>query len=340
MEEMAGFYFCHCPDMQMAKEFIEGSYLSSYGDAWKNAVRRSFWLDDIGKYFELLDTIDFESKNRIFYLRASHELPLDTWKKLSSALGKPRPDTFSVFFVSNPLENGKLKLPQTVQKQKCFEFAQKKGWFFESPGVTDYNFAKIIKQEAQAKYGLDLNNETVNVLKDILSPDYNSINNILAQLSLFAAQGEITPQTVGQLANFTPELVLFDLIRKIEQADSKEVWKLLRKEGRQIEDGYLFAFIALMMREMRILWKIKAGEQVYLNDRQMQQKTAAAKRLGFTYISKIISLLCFAEYSVKSGKKGTQETFEELIKDILKIYKKDFTELSGLYTVNDEKQNV
>ncbi len=337
MEQIAGFYFCHCPDMQLAKEHIENTYIRSFGDVWINAERHIVWTDEINAFLFVLDSIGFETKNKIYYLRDCHELTLEQWKKISLALAKPRTDVFPVFFIHNALDKGKLKLPQVIQKQKCFEFAQKKGWIFESVGITEKNFVQTIKNEAKLKYDLNLSSDVLNILKEILSPDYNSINNILAQLSLFAGQAgqnEISPSIVAQLTNYTPELVLFDVIKKIETGSSREVFKLLFNDARQIEDSYLFAFIALMMREMRLLWKIKAKEQVFLPSSQIKPKTDIAVRLGFTNISKIISLLCFAEFAVKSGRKSPLNTFEELIKDILKIYKKDTHQLSTLYSQN------
>lgn len=337
MEQIAGFYFCHCPDMQMAKEYMENEYIASFGEAWINAQRHTFWTDDIqnNTFFSALDTNSFEPTNKIFYVRDCHELSAEHWKKISQALGKPRSDVFPVFFIHNALDKGKLKLPAAVQKLKCYEFAQKKGWIYESVGITENNFPQIIKKQALTKYNLKLSNEVINILKDILAPDYNSLNNLLTQLSLFAQNGEVSPAVIGQLTNYTPELALFEIIRKIENADSKEVWKTLLKDGRQIEDSFLFAFIAVMMREMRMLWKIKAKEQVFLPSSQIANKTALANRLGFTYISKIISLLCFAEFSVKSGKKAPLETFEELVKDILKIYKKDMSQLENVFSASD-----
>ena len=94
---------------------------------------------------------------------------------------------------------------------------KKKGWIFESVGITEKNFVQTIKNEAKLKYDLNLSSDVLNILKEILSPDYNSINNILAQLSLFAGQAgqnEISPSIVAQLTNYTPELVLFDVIKK------------------------------------------------------------------------------------------------------------------------------
>ena len=128
MEQIAGFYFCHCPDMQLAKEHIENTYIRSFGDAWINAERHIVWTDEINAFLAGLDAIGFETKNKIYYLRDCHELTLEQWKKISLALAKPRTDVFSVFFIHNALDKGKLKLPQVIQKQKCFEFAQKKGW--------------------------------------------------------------------------------------------------------------------------------------------------------------------------------------------------------------------
>ena len=302
MEQIAGFYFCHCPDMQLAKEYMENSYISSFGDAWLHAEKRSFWNEDIGAYLSQLDTITFETKNKIFYIRNAHELSLEQWKKISGALSKPRSDILSVFFLNNALDKGKLKVPQAVQKLKCFEFAHKKGWIFESVGV-------------------------------------NSINNILAQLSLVAdenGQGEVSANVIAQLTNYTPELVWFNIINKIETGKSADVWKLFYKASNQIDESSIFPFLALMMREMRTLWKIKANEQVYLPNSQVDNKTAIAAKLGFTNIAKIISLLCFAEYAIKSGKKKSVETLEELIKDIIKIYTKDTSQLATLYAINTE----
>lgn len=339
MDQIAGFYFCHCPDMQLAKEYMENSYIASFGDAWVQAEKRNFWNEDIGLYLSELDTITFETTNKVFYIRNAHELPLEQWKKISGALSKPRPDILSVFFLNNALDKGKLKVPQSVQKLKCFEFAQKKGWIFESVGVTDKNFVQILKKEAKEKYHLTLSNDICSVLKDILSPDYNSINNILAQLSLVTdenEQGEVNANVIAQLTNYTPELVWFNVIDKIEAGKSADVWKLFYKASNQIDDSAIFPFIALMMREMRTLWKIKANEQVYLPANQIASKTAIAAKLGFTNISKIISMLCFAEYSIKSGKKKSVETLEELIKDIIKIFTRDSSQLATLYAVNSE----
>lgn len=342
MDSIAGFYFCHCPDMQLAKEYVENSYIASFGEEWIQAEKRSFWNEDIQSYLSALDTITFETKNKIFYIRNAHELTLEQWKNISGALSKPRPDILSVFFLNNALDKGKLKVPQAVQKLKCFEFAQKKGWIFESLGVTDKNFAQILKNEAKAKYNLTLSNEICSILKDILSPDYNSINNILAQLSLVTdenPQGEVSANVIAQLTNYTPELVWFNVIDKIEAGKSADVWKLFFKASNQIDDSSIFPFIALMMREMRTLWKIKANEQVYLPTSQITNKTNIAAKLGFTNIANVISLLCFAEYSVKSGKKKSVETLEELIKDIIKIFTKDSSQLATLYAVNSENSH-
>lgn len=338
MDQIAGFYFCHCPDMQLAKEYMENTYIPSFGDAWIQAQRRNFWNEDIQNYLSALDTITFETKNKIFYIRSCQELSLEQWKKISQALGTPRSDVFSVFFLNNALEKGKLKVPQTIQKLKCYEFAQKKGWIFESIGITDRNFAQTLINEAKAKYNLALSNEVVNLLKDILSPDYSSINNILAQLSLVADQnsGQVNASAVAQLTNYTPELVWFDIINKIEAGKSAEVWKSYYKASNQIDDGSIFPFIALMMREMRTLWKIKAKEQVYLPANQVAYKTSLASKLGFTNIAKVISLLCFAEFAVKSGKKKSIDTLEELIKDSIKIFTKDTNQLANLYAINTE----
>ena len=99
MEQIAGFYFCHCPDMQLAKEHIENTYIRSFGDVWINAERHIVWTDEINAFLAGLDAIGFETKNKIYYLRDCHELTLEQWKKISLALAKPRTDVFSVFFI-------------------------------------------------------------------------------------------------------------------------------------------------------------------------------------------------------------------------------------------------
>ncbi len=334
MEKIAGFYFCHCPDVQLAKEYME-EYISSFGNEWIKAERHTFWVDDLlsNKFFIALDEVSFEIKKKIFFIRDTHELNAEIWKRLSLALGKPREDVFPIFFINNTLDKGKLKLPVLIQKQKCFEFAKKQKWYFESIGITEKNFAQILLKEAKQKYDLSLSNDIIHILQNTLSPDYNSINNVLAQLYLFSENGEININVVAQLTNYTPELGLFDIVKKIETGKAKEVWSFFIKEGRIVEDSYLFAFIAIMAREMRLLWKIKANEPTFLNNQILNYKTKIAQQLGFTYISKIISLLTFAEFSVKSGKKDPLETFEELLKDITNIYNKNLMELALLYSV-------
>ncbi len=338
MEKIAGFYFCHCPDVQMAKEYME-EYISSFGVEWQNAERHTFWIDDLvnNKFFIALDEINFEIKKKIFFVRDTHELNSEMWKRISLVLGKPREDIFPIFFINNALDKGKLKIPALIQKQKCFEFAKKKEWIYESIGITEKNFAQLILKKAKTQYNLQLSNDVVHILQSSLTPDYNSINNVLAQLSLFSENGEINTNVVAQLTNYAPELGLFDIIKKIETGNTKEIWSFFIKEGRIIEDSYLFAFLSVMAREMRLLWKIKTNEPTFLNNQVLAYKTKIAQKLGFTYISKILSLLAFAEYSIKSGKKSPMETFEELIKDITNIYNKNLMELALLYSVNNNE---
>ncbi len=116
MNQIAGFYFCHCPDMQLAKEYMENNYISSFGDVWIQAERRTFWNEDIQAYLSALDTISFETKNKIFYIKNCHELSSEQWKKISAALGKPRPDVFSIFFLNNGFGKREIKSSPNCSK--------------------------------------------------------------------------------------------------------------------------------------------------------------------------------------------------------------------------------
>lgn len=317
-----GFYFCISKDVLLCKKHIE-ELLLTLPEAWQNNLATfTFWPDDLkdNKYFDALTLQSLSAEKKLVILRSAQSITAADWKRISTLLATPRSHVLPVFFLECLWEKASPKIPSFITKLKCFDFAKKQGWFYENIGINEKNIANYISKEANSQ-GLQLDKEVMQLLSQSAIFDALSIQMLLSQLSLFAQDGNITKDIVSQITAQAPELALFDLIKDMENGNTRKIWTRLSLESDKGE-SFLFPLIAILARDARILWQLRAGENPYVSPYIKEHKTKQAKKFGFTGIAKIFQIVLDADLAVKSGKNDPLQVLESVIISYTNLFKK------------------
>lgn len=320
-----GFYFCICPDATLARDHLD-DLLTKLAEDGTGREIRTWWAEDglDDRFWEALTLQGLTDRPRVLLVRGAQALPADTWKKLSSLLGTPRPGVLPVFFLESPWEKGQPRLPAHVLKLRCLDFAGKQGWAWRAPGLEPRSLRRHV-QERSSRMGLRLTPDALEALCDILAPDASAVQGVLDQLFLAAPPAEDGGPRVAdadlarQMTAHTPEIVIFDFIRHLENGDAAAVWRSLLGEGDGGE-SMLFPLLGLLAREARLLWQLQVGESVYVPQHVAGAKRDLARRLGRTGLSGIWSALLEAEWAVKSGRRQPLQALEELVATLILVF--------------------
>lgn len=316
-----GFFFCICPDAALLREYVERELLSPLTSASSLPPDvQTFWADEglDRRFWDALTLLGMDGRSRALVVRGAQQLPADVWKKLSSALGTPRSGVLPVFCLEGPWEKGQPKLPAHVAKLRCLAFAESRKWVWRSAGIDVRSLRQYVQKQASGM-GLRLAPDALNTLSEMLIPDASAIHGVLEQLYLASPDGAVDVALVRQMTEFTPEAVIFDVIRQLENGNAKAVWKTLLREGDGGE-SLLFPLLTLMAREARMLWQMNAGDKVFVPQFVENEKRRLASRVGFEGLCRLFSALEKAELSVKSGARQPLQAMEELVATLSLVF--------------------
>ncbi len=313
-----GFYFCICPDAAFMHEALTRDLLQPV--ASESSEIATFWGDEglDRRFWDMLTLLSLDARLQVLVVRGAQQLSADIWKKLSSALAVPHPSALPVFCLEGPWEKGKPKIPAHIAKLKCLSFADSKRWIWRSAGLDGRSMRPYI-QRRSAEVGLRLDNEALNALAGMLIPDASAIRGVLDQLCLAARDGEVDVSLVRQMTEFTPEAVIFDVIRLLEHGHDSKVWNMLLREGDGGESLF-FPLLTLMAREGRMLWQMLAGDKVYCPQYVEDEKRRIATELGFSGMARLFAALAHAEFVVKSGAMQPLQAMERLVAELSLVF--------------------
>lgn len=302
-----GFTFLVCPDGLLLKEEIERRIAACKPDRgeWKRQV---FWGDEEpdDPFWGALGQVGLFSENRVLIIRQAESWPAQVWRQLSSALAAELGHVWPFFCLECDWDKGKPKLPACVQKARCFNFAEKKGWIWRSPGLGQ-NLKSFVARHAR-DMGLVFEPDALIAFCGSAPADASGVLNELKKLVLLTKDGKIDSACLSNDAA-ARESDAFGLIRRLTTGDLAGAW---REVAADTDGNLLFFATAILAREFRLLWQILAGEQPRMPPAEVQRKRAVAKTLGFAGIGSGMAELANAEWQVKSGRQTPRQTLENL----------------------------
>ncbi len=337
-----GFYFCICPDAGLIKKHIAhlqetypahvsgdaeggslgGGLLGGGSSAGQGAVqweRHVYWGDeDLSQAFwEHLMLQGLFSTPRLIILRNAQNITAARWKELSAALSQPNPLTWLVICLEGSWEKGQPKLAAHIVKQKSLAFADKKGWVWRHSGLDIQGIKNYIKEKAQS-LSLTFDPHALDALCASVPPDATAIDGEMQKLSLAAHDGRIHMDMVGS-GSFIPESNIFSFMSQIYAGDISAAWREVYRSQNDL-DALLFPFLSLLSRDAKTLWQILAGENPRMHPSAAREKTASAKRLGFTGVAQIFSCIVQAEHAIKSGERSVEQTLEAVVTQLCLLF--------------------
>lgn len=310
-----GFSFLACPDSALLKQELERQ-----AGGWKDAgepKRLTFWGDEdpSDAFWESLGQVGLFSERRILIVRQAENWSATAWKQISSALARELEHVWPFFCLEVEVERGKLKIPAHILKTRCFTFAEKKGWVWRSPGL-GANVQRYAVEQAK-KLGLAFQGDALAMFCDACPQDAQGILSELQKLSLLAKDGQIRSEWL-ESGESAFEHDAFALIKQISRGDLASAWPAISADT---EGGLLFFLVAMLSREMRILWQILVGETPRLYPGEAARKKELAFQLGYEGLGKGFAALADAEWQVKSGRQTPSQTLEMLAVRMAAIFK-------------------
>lgn len=316
-----GFNICVGPDPILLKDYIDEqirAWPPGPGQAWE---RHTFWGEEPlpADFWEKLTLQGLFQRPKVIILRKANELTADTLKKISAALGRADAQTWPFICFENEFEKGRAKIAAHILKLKFLTFAKDKKWYREIPPLMRDAKRSFVQKEA-ASLGLRLAPAELENLLPALPQDAGAIRLELSKVSLAAdAEGKLTPEALDML-NFEPEMDIFAFLSALQNGQRPEmVWAQFSK-GSDSSDAGLFSFLAMLLREGRILWQLLAGEPVFIPAQQQGNKMALARTLGYGGLSRIWDLALRAEKGIKTGERNPRQAFELLLADLFRLF--------------------
>ena len=313
-----GFSFCICPDGTLVRRQID-TLLSESGteNTWE---RHTFWGDEElpPKFWELMTLQGLFSTSRLLVVRNAQLFNVEIWKRLSSALARPNSRVWTILCIESAWEKGQPKIPAAISKQPCMSFADKKGWIWRSPGLEPRNLKTYIQSVARSK-NMQFAPGSLEILCETLPLDASAVDNELEKLSILSEGAPLSPEQARLSVGSSGTLNIFTLLRQIQGSQHIEAWKTLLEEQQKGEEP-LFYLLAMLQREARLLWQIRAGEPIRLSPNEMTIKKTLSGRLGMIGICRLWDTLHLAELSVKSGRKTPGQALDALLGDLTLLF--------------------
>lgn len=314
-----GFSFLVCPDGQLLRAQME-RLLAAFPPASGQWERHVYWGDEepSPRFWEQLTLQGLFGAPRVLVVRQAQLWPAAVWKKVSHALARPSEQCWPFFCMEVAWDKGQPKIPAHIAKLRCMAFADREGWIWRQDGLNERAVKKHVLQRS-SELGLRFEQDALEQFCVSVPPDAQAIENELRKLLLLR---NATQQTDGgpepgrvtlamtATASWSPECNVFDCIRHMEAGNLAAVWKELARS--QDWDSLLFSLVALLARELRLLWQLWAGEKARVHPNEAAFKRQLAARLGPTALAEGFSTVMDAELQVKSGRRSPGQSLEYL----------------------------
>ena len=311
------FSFLICPDGQLLRAHIE-SLLTSHAPGKGQWERHVYWGDEepTPRFWEQLTLQGLFGTSRAVVVRQAQLWPANTWGKISKMLTHPAEQCWPLFCLEGAWDKGQPKIATYIAKLPCMSLADSRGWIWRQDGLNEYAVKKYVLQRAKTLH-LSFMPDALEQFCATVPLDAQAIEGELNKLCLLVSAmretgdgtdaGRVTYDMIGT-ADWSPECNNFACIRLMEAGNLVGVWKELARSDDK--DRLCFTLLALLEREVRLLWQMQAGENVRMPPRDATFKRTVAGRLGAAGIAAAMSTLVDAELQVKSGRRSPEQCLE------------------------------
>ena len=259
-----GFTFLICPDGLLLRRRLEALTAAFFppGVPWDRHVH---WGDEepAKTFWDQLTLRGMLGRPRAVIVRQAQQWPAEVWKRLSKTLARPSPPCIPFFCLEDPFDKGRPKIPAHVAKLPCFGFAGKQGWVWTRPGLDERGaegYARVRAGEMKLRFQPD----ALEQFCACLPPDAYMIENELQKFALLSRTEKagggtgVIRAAMTALCASSAECNIFALLRHIEAGNLPAA---LREAALEREsESLLFRLLALLARDMRLIWRLKAGE--------------------------------------------------------------------------------
>ncbi len=315
-----GFYFCICPDSTLISWFIQ-KQIYFQDETWKI---KTFWADEelSDNFWESLIWTNLLGEAKAIVLRKTENLSAESWKKLQEPLSRFRPGIWPFICLEKEWVRGKPQLPTSLTKQKYWQVAKKKGWIWQSSGMTRSSLQKHISEWSESK-GIEIPSQIFEVLLSILPLDASKVINELEKLELYVQDKKLISSEDLEVISVYNDMDIFAFLKSLQTKNQGlQVWRKIFQNQLGANTDMILPFLALILREARILWQLSAGEsdKVWLPPQVKTEKTALARSIERKKLASIWSLVLEAETGIKSGERSPEQALESLVSGLMQIF--------------------
>ena len=316
-----GFTFCICPDSELVRNYI-CKQLQARPETWKQKI---FWGDEelTDAFWDSFNLNDLFGECRAIVLRRAHKLRASDWKRFHSVLNKFRKSVWPFFCLEGEWERGSPKIPAELKKQKFWKLASEKQWIWQYPGLSRDTLNKYVRDWAKAR-NIQISGQVLSVAVNMLPLDAAHLKNEMDKLELLVREKKtVDPADLNVLA-LQPDMDIFTFLRSLqENGDMVEIWKQVLQGQLGTDPNMAMQFLGLLLRESRILWQLKHGEEdkVKMPGGVKNAKKKLANNMGAQKLGSLWSLMLEAEYGIKSGEYSPDQAMELLLSRLVSVFK-------------------
>ncbi|MBO4335113.1 MAG: DNA polymerase III subunit delta [Desulfovibrio sp.] len=280
------FSFFICPDSWLARQKAD-ELLAQYPPSQGSWQKKIFWGDEepSGSFFEHFDGGGFFATSTCLLVYAAELWKPKIWEKINTMLARLSPYCWPMFCLETEWSRGAPKLSATLAKTACLLKAEKKGWIWRDPGLTQSTVQRYVLERAQALH-LHLPEDLLRDLAASSPLEARSIEQELNKLALYYAEKDRLEAREWQRP--VREEDIFSLLRQIQSGNLQGVLKALATLSEP--EKIFFTLLVLLDRQIRSLWQNKTGFG----------KTGACG-YSLALLAEAMSVLVDMEWKVKQG---------------------------------------
>lgn len=312
--------FLICPDAELLHARI-GELQEQYNAG--DYEKKVYWADEElpQQFWDDLTLQTLFGSSKIVILRRAHKLKAAVWDNIDKTVGSLSNSSFLFMCLEGKWERKGPPVPAVLKKRKCWKFADKQKWTWQSAGLDEKTISGFVGKWAK-KNGISIDRPVMTALTKALPRDARAARLELDKLELAAGpERTLFMEHIAFIAH-SEEMDFFQFMRSMsEGGDPVEIWRRVLTNHSE-KDSMIFMLTASLTREARALWMILHGEEsaVRLPPFVKKQKKALAQRIGPARIARIFDMVLEAELGIKTGQRKPEQALELLVASLTNLF--------------------